>query len=61
MNPETLTAVAEIITAITLAAAAFLPYTHRLGHNITKLAKTLRTLAPTPRARHRQGRARHTK
>lgn len=61
MNAETITATAELITATTLAATAILPYTHHLPQGITKLANTLRNLAPTPRTRHRQGRGRHTK
>lgn len=61
MNPDTLHATAEIITATTLAAAAILPYAHRLPPGINKFIQALRNLVPTPRARHRQGRGRHTK
>lgn len=66
MNPETLTTTAELLTAIAkiLPATALATAARRLPQTITwflKTAKALHRLLTTPRGRHRQGRARHTK
>lgn len=66
MTPETLTTAAQILSSIVqiLPYIALAPSTRHLPQAITRVIKALKALhnlVSTPRGRHRQGRARHTK
>lgn len=64
MNPETIHGTTEILTATAAAATAIYPYARHLSQATTKIiqaAKALHNKTTKPRARHRQGKGRHTK